>query len=249
MKLINIAGKKYGSLTAIRVVGRQEKNRNSIWEFSCDCGEVESICAYDVKTGKRISCKKCKLAGKNFPSNSQEYKIWTDIKTRCYNKNHRSYGYYGARGIKVCDRWVNSFDNFISDVGPRPSKDHSIDRIDFNLGYSPENCRWATNKEQARNKRNNVFVEYNGKKMLLVEASEKSGIPVTCLRARLLTGSDLFEPLKNKGSITFKGVTDTLRGWEKRTGLKASTIAMRINKYGYSIEEALTTGATKNDYS
>lgn len=107
------------------------------------------------------------------------------MKKRCLNRNDPSYSYYGGRGITICDRWIDSFDNFIFDLGPKPSKDHSIDRINNTLGYYPENCYWATKKEQARNTRNNIFIEYNGKTHQLCEWAEILNIPKATLWARL----------------------------------------------------------------
>lgn len=245
MNVLDISGLKFGNFTAVSFIEVKNKARNAYWKFLCDCGEFEDICAYDVKSGKRSCCKKCKAKQRSSVSKTDEYKIWCDVKTRCTNKNHRSYKNYGGRGISVCKKWLESFDEFMKDLGPRPSKDHSIDRIDYNGNYEPENCRWANHTEQARNKRNNIYVEYEGETMLLVEASEKSGINEACLRARHSKGSDLFSDMKNKGSITFMGITDTIHGWSKRTGIKPSTIAMRIGKYGYTIEKALTTGVKK----
>jgi hypothetical protein len=88
-----------------------------------------------------------------------EYLTWQSIKTRCYNKNHKDYNYYGARGITVCERWKNCFKSFYKDMGARPSKLHSIDRINGSLGYSPENCKWSTKKEQSENRKNSVMVK------------------------------------------------------------------------------------------
>lgn len=112
-----------------------------------------------------------------------EYTIWIELRRRCIDPNRHEYPMYGARGITVCDAWLNSFDAFYNDMGPRPSKKHSIDRIDISLGYSPDNCRWATPKEQARNRRNTVRVTYRSwKDIPLVELAEKLSIPADRLR-------------------------------------------------------------------
>lgn len=101
-----------------------------------------------------------------------EYQAWVNIKTRCYNSNSPAYKDYGAKGIIMCDRWLNSFSAFLEDVGLRPSPQHSIDRFPNKEGnYEPGNCRWATPKEQSRNTIKNVWVEYNGENKLMTDWS------------------------------------------------------------------------------
>jgi transposase len=108
-------------------------------------------------------------------SSTSEYEIWHGMKQRCGNPNSRGYPKYGGRGIMVCDRW-QQFDNFIADMGPRPSPDHTIDRIDNDGPYSPENCRWATWVEQNRNTRSNRIVIYDGQEMCVTEVAERLGL-------------------------------------------------------------------------
>jgi len=99
-----------------------------------------------------------------------EYNTWENMKSRCYNKNNKCYHYYGGRGIKVCDRWLNSFENFYIDMGKKPTPKHSIDRFPNNNGnYEPSNCRWATQKQQVGNRRNNVFFQFNNETKLISE--------------------------------------------------------------------------------
>jgi hypothetical protein len=93
---------------------------------------------------------------------SVEYRAWLNMRSRCYNPTYIHYHRYGERGIKVCNRWRNSFPNFLADMGKRPSPAHSLDRIDNDKSYSPENCQWATRKEQQRNRHDNALVEWNG---------------------------------------------------------------------------------------
>lgn len=94
-------------------------------------------------------------------SKQPEYQVWSQMKQRCYNKKHKKYRIYGQRGITVCDRWKNSYINFIQDMGPRPSNNHSIDRINNNGIYEPSNCRWLPNPDQHYNKSNNFTVNQN----------------------------------------------------------------------------------------
>lgn len=109
-------------------------------------------------------------------TNTPEYFAWLAIKYRCNNPRSKSYSNYGARGIKMCERWANSFEKFIEDMGPRPSNKYSIDRIDNDGNYEPSNCRWADRRTQASNKRNIKRYEYDGKLLTKVEISEKLGV-------------------------------------------------------------------------
>jgi hypothetical protein len=118
---------------------------------------------------------------------SRAYKSWWGIKERCYNRNATKFYNYGGRGIKVCDRWLEAFENFYKDMGEGP-KGLSIDRIDNNGDYCPENCRWATIAEQNSNKRNNVFFTINGKQFTLSQTSRMVGISNQTIRKRLKLG-------------------------------------------------------------
>lgn len=110
------------------------------------------------------------------------------MKQRCYNKNEKNYGGYGGRGIKVCDRWRDHFAMFIQDMGPRPSPQHSLDRIDVNGDYCPENCRWATQAEQQQNRRVNILLKFNGKVQCLAVWARELGIGEWALASRIRRG-------------------------------------------------------------
>ncbi len=128
-----------------------------------------------------VHCHPCReLAKKRTP----ERLIWYGIKTRCGNPNSKTYALYGGRGIQICERWANSFDAFLKDMGRRPAG-MSIDRIDNDGNYSPENCRWATQKEQANNQRKTVWVEMNGRRLPISEWAKITGIPRETIWARL----------------------------------------------------------------
>lgn len=116
-----------------------------------------------------------------------EYKIWLGIRKRCNNKNCRIYKYYGGKGVKVCERW-QEFGNFLADMGERPSPDHSVERNDSNGDYEPSNCRWATKKEQMRNKSDNRLLTLNGETRCVAEWAERLGISVNTIRGRVYSG-------------------------------------------------------------
>jgi hypothetical protein len=121
-------------------------------------------------------------------SSSQEYQIWSAMKSRCYYNDNKHYNDYGGRGIRVCSRWLNSFENFYEDMGQRPTPTHSIERRNVNQDYSPDNCYWATAIEQARNKTTTRYIEYNGRKVSMVELSEIFNVNYDALKYRLNLG-------------------------------------------------------------
>ena len=125
-------------------------------------------------------------------------RIYHSMKQRCINPKAAKYANYGGRGIKVCERWLASYDNFYADMGYPPGSDYSIERRDNNGNYEPDNCRWATTKDQARNKRNTIYATHNGMTLPLSEWAEKLSIKYPTLRQRYVAGrrgADLLKPL------------------------------------------------------
>lgn len=118
----------------------------------------------------------------------KEYRVWKAMKSRCYAPSQTK-GYYKQNHVKVCDRWKNSFDNFIEDMGMMPDNSYSIERIDVTKGYCPENCKWIPQKEQPKNRSNTIWVIYNGEKMCLKDASRAIGISYRTLYARYKAGT------------------------------------------------------------
>lgn len=118
-------------------------------------------------------------------SRTAMYRMWRNMLTRCYNEKATKYKNYGGRGIKVCDRWKNSFNTFLSDMGFPPSDKHTIDREDTNKDYTPENCRWVTQSRQCRNRVNTKMYTYNGETKCLPDWADIIGIPLATLRDRI----------------------------------------------------------------
>lgn len=175
------------------------------------------------------------------------YHTWSGMVARCNNPRHKSFGRYGGAGIRVCERWL-TFANFLADMGEKP-RGTSIDRIDHTRGYEPGNCRWATDKQQARNKRNNRPMTLDGVTRTQAEWVELLGIHQATLNDRLAHGwSDeraLTTPAGTYGDnvrsrlITIANTTHTLSEWVRRTGVSMSTVYWRLN-HGWSEAEAIT---------
>jgi hypothetical protein len=159
---IDLTGKTFSRLTVISKA-EIKRGKGVKWVCRCICGKEKSVPSYKLTTGHTKSCG-CYQKERASESNtthghkakgvsSPEYTSWQNMKCRCYDIKDKYYESYGGRGIKVCERWLGSFENFYEDMGPNPSKHHSLDRKEVNGDYEPSNCRWATNSEQSINQR------------------------------------------------------------------------------------------------
>lgn len=195
-----IPGKLYGRLIAVEIVGRRP-NRDLLWICKCECGAEKVIGGSNLITGMTRSCG-CLRREKSPPNKTHgmsgkgEWNVWCQMRQRCNNPNNHAYHRYGGRGIRVCERWASSFEAFISDMGPRPSRRHTIERIDNNGDYHPGNCKWATYAEQSINTSHVRLLDYNGRILPIAEWSRVTGVNASVISARLKRGWALGQALE-----------------------------------------------------
>lgn len=241
----NLTGQKFGRLTAICFV-RADKQKTgstkSLWRWKCDCGNEIEVYAERVKSGNTKSCGcyekeiASKISKTHGMSKTRIYHIYIGMKNRCNNQNTKIYKNYGGRGINICNEWnsESGFENFYSwSIKNGYSDELTIDRIDNNGDYCPENCRWTTNKEQQRNKRNNTIIVYENKSYVLSELAEKTGINGTTLQSRIKSGMSIEEAVNYKKKeiiIALNGKENTIREWSRITGIPYNTIYARCRK-------------------
>lgn len=185
---------RFGRLLATEYAGSGKAG--ALWECICDCGAKTIVQNCNLKSGHTKSCG-ClareitslsnRTHGYTIGGQTPEYKIWVGIIKRCTNPNTKRWHRYGGRGITICERW-RSFENFLTDMGTRPSNKHSIDRINNDGNYEPSNCRWATAKEQGANTSVNRWITINDQKLTATQWTEKMGLNNNTFYTRLSRG-------------------------------------------------------------
>lgn len=206
MRLNDLTGKRFGRLI---VISREETKKSpggakrTMWRCKCDCGKETIVWAYSLTSGRTESCgclhkevfleKAQKATITHGGTKERLYSVWRDMINRCKNENERLYKDYGGRGITICDEWMDyaAFRDWAIKAGYDESAKRgscTIDRIDVNGNYEPSNCRWANQKIQQNNKRNNRFITYNGVTKTMTEWAEEVGIGDTTLANRLDRG-------------------------------------------------------------
>lgn len=197
--MIDLTGKKFGRLTVVKRVGT-DNQRNPMWLCKCDCGNEKVIRGNGLKSGNTKSCgclakenAQQRLKFLNYKTGqykSRLYRIWTSMKTRCYNDNNsETYKRYGARGITVCDEWRDNFKAFYDWAMANGYTDElTIDRIDNDGNYCPENCRWVTLQIQNRNRRTTRIITFNGKTQCMLDWANELGVKVNTMIARFHRG-------------------------------------------------------------
>lgn len=190
----DITGQRFGRLVAVRRV-ENAKSRNARWLCKCDCGNEKIVYISSLRSGDTISCGcyaievNSQVHKKHGGYGTRLHHIWTTMKARCFNENNKAYKNYGGRGITVCDGWKNDFAAFRDwAMANGYREDLTLDRIDVNGPYSPENCRWATPKEQGNNRRNNRIITYNGKSQTMAEWADELGTTKDVIYRRLWRG-------------------------------------------------------------
>lgn len=197
----NITGQTFGRLTAIALAPKKNKVRSANWFCRCACGNTTTVLGIFLRYGHIRSCGCLNVVQRihgqaSKGKETKAYKAWSSMRERCLQPSHPAWKWYGGRGITICDRW-NEFKRFYEDMGD-PAPGMSLDRIDNDKGYGPENCRWATWHEQARNRSNNKILTWNNKTKSVTEWAIETGINRTILFRRLNEGWSVERTLTQK---------------------------------------------------
>lgn len=190
---INMSGLKYGSLTAVEEVGRNRRNQ-AMWLCICDCGNTPTVIGSSLRHGNTKSCgclrnrasaerRTTHGASKNGKEEGA-YVVWKGMRQRCLNPKNPSWAHYGGRGVKICQRWLDSYAAFLEDMGERPDG-LTIERKDTNGDYTPDNCVWATRQRQSRNTRQTLRIILCGQITPLVDACERFGLNHASVKVRM----------------------------------------------------------------
>ncbi|HMF13562.1 MAG TPA: hypothetical protein VKE94_14685 [Gemmataceae bacterium] len=189
-RIAHLEARRFGRLYVVRFYGTI-KGR-SYWLCLCKCGVQKIISSHDLLRKKRsvqsCGCLKKDGAGKDGRTRFLAYDSYKNMRLRCLDPENKWYSEYGARGITICDRWRDSFENFLADMGDRPGKEFTLERRDNEKGYGPENCYWATHQQQQRNTRHNRLITHNGETHPLVVWCERFNLNYRAIQGRLHRG-------------------------------------------------------------
>lgn len=250
-KYIDITGAKYNRLTVVKLASLKGSDGPE-WECLCDCGNTKIISGHNLKRGHTKSCgclfKEIRKTAfiTHGRTKTPEYRSWNAMKQRCTNPKHSAYIYYGGRGITVCPEWLNSFEQFLFDMGEKPNQKMSIERIDVNEGYYKDNCKWATAHTQTRNTTRNLNITINGITKCAADWAKQSGISQDAITNRYRRGIrdaqlisvDLIR--KNNVLITYRGKTQSLKRWAEELDVNYKRLHMLVRTKQLPFEVAIT---------
>ena len=250
---MDVIGKKFYSWTVISF-SRLDKFRQPLYICRCDCGLEKEVNIYRLLRGNSQSCIKCsykRRPAKHNLTRTRIYRIWENMKQRCYNEKNHKFRIYGARGIKICDEWLNDVTKFYEWSLKNGYADNlSIDRIDVNGDYCPENCRWATMVEQQNNKNQNIIINYKDEKFTLSEFCRKLNLNYRTIVGRIkiyksydgeiILQKPKFKPHPGKRKmITFNNETLSRKDWCDKLGIKESSYCWKQYKTKMSDDELI----------
>lgn len=208
---IDMVGQRFGRLTVVRITSHIGKS--TAWWCRCDCGNEKAVRTLQLTAGKTKSCgcyrvdlgkvngavRQLRHGEGGNGNETPEYRAWSQAKSRCHNPGHSVFASYGGRGIVMCERWRNSYEAFLEDMGRRPGPKHSLDRIDNERGYEPGNCRWSTLSEQNSNRRPKIgpvrFVQIGDENYPLGYWLQRTNTPRRTFYERLKRGMAIEEAL------------------------------------------------------
>lgn len=205
-----VAGMQIGRWTLISRSTKPRQSYVKYWLCRCACGTTRDVGGYALSRGLSKSCgcasteRLASFRRKHGQTRTRAWNAWVAMIRRCHEQNHQDFKYYGGRGITVSEEWRNSFQSFLSSVGPAPTDKHTIERIDNSRGYEHGNCRWATRTEQCRNQRKTHYLTFRGVTRPLPEWSELTGIPSSVIYDRVnklgwTTELALTKPIRTRG--------------------------------------------------
>lgn len=246
---VSLLKRKFHWLVVIKEIGK----RKGWCVCRCKCKKTVTVKRHRLLSNHTRSCGcfqsfvTARRNTKHGKSHLPEYTTWCGMIDRCYRPKNKRYARYGGRGIRVCKRWRHSFENFLSDMGRRPSPQHSIERGNNNGDYTPSNCQWATAAIQNRNNRRNVKFSYNGETKTVSDWARSIGLSFSCLRSRLAKPDWSLEKAMTAPSrwrnnkVTYEGQSKTVSEWSTTLGIPEETIRRRIYKNRWRTYRAFNT--------
>lgn len=247
----DITNKKFGRLRAIKIIDKYLTTNR--WLCKCDCGEEVNVPVNRLLSGTTKSCgclqreltsHRVKTHGYTI-THKNLYSTWGRMINRCHNSKDLNFHHYGGRGIFVCLRWLFSVENFIKDMGEKPSKDYSIERLNNRKGYNPKNCIWATQKQQHNNQRTNIKIKYKNRIKTLAEWCEELKLPYGTMRRRITdlgwSAEKAFTTkIKRAERFFYKGKDRVLSEIAIMVGINPVTLRNRITRWNWSLEKAVS---------